>query len=73
MKSNLDSTWRKLPIPSPFSWSKPPKFAFAVHARTLSLLGAFDDAFLLHMANRYSDPIRMCALAELKRRKEMEA
>lgn len=54
------------------SWAKPPGFTFAIHARTLSLLGAFDDAFLRHIANRYADPIRMCALAELERRRVME-
>jgi hypothetical protein len=73
MKSNLDFTWRTMPIPSPISWSKPPGFSLVVRARVFSLLGAFDEAFLMHMANRYSDPIRACALAELQRRKEMDA
>lgn len=72
MKPHIDPFWRDIQVPNSLGRPRQRDALNAVHARVLGLLGCFCDEFLQHIAGWYDNPIRMCALAELTRRREME-
>lgn len=72
MKPSIDPFWRTIHVPSALSRRRERDCLHVVQARILSLLGCFDEPFLQHIAQRYADPIRAGALAELKRRTKLE-
>jgi len=72
MKSGIDPFWRNIHVPSALGRLRQRDCLHVVHVRILSLLGCFDEPFLQHIAQRYADPIKAGALAELKRRTKLE-